>query len=181
VAAANGFEQAATLFGVRILKGWAWSQLWAGRVRAELGDHDDAVRHLRSATGCEQTALAGALLLGEEYRTVGERSLSRLHFERAYETVSTRIDGGNVDADWGETLPSREVAVRAAVGLGLGDLEVDGDYGTALERAQEARDVAAELQEEPRAAARCMAAVADLTARAARAAQRNGNQPALSR
>jgi tetratricopeptide (TPR) repeat protein len=181
VAAANGFEQAATLFGVRILKGWAWSQLWAGRVRAELGDHDDAVRHLRSATGCEQTALAGALLLGEEYRTVGERSLSRLHFERAYETVSTRIDGGNVDADWGETLPSREVAVRAAVGLGLSDLEVDGDYGAALERAQEARDVAAELQEEPRAAARCMAAVADLTARAARAAQRNGNQPALSR
>lgn len=181
VSAANAFEQAATLFGVRIIKGWAWSQLWAGRVRAELGDHDDAVRHLRSATGCEQTELAGALLLGEEYRIVGERSLSRLHFERAYETVSTRIDGGNVDADWGETLPSREVAVRAAVGLGLSDLEVDGDYGTALERAEEARNVAAELQGEPRAAARCMAAVADLTARAARAAQRNGNQPAFSR
>jgi tetratricopeptide (TPR) repeat protein len=180
-AAADGFEQAATLFGVRILKGWAWSQLWAGRVRAELGDHDDAVRHLRSATGCAQTELAGALLLGEEYRTVGDRSLSRLHFERAYDAVSVRLDGGNVDADWGETLPSREVAVRAAVGLGLCDLESGGDYGTALERAAEAADLAAELEDEPRAAARCSVAVADLTARAGRAAERNGHQNAFSR
>jgi tetratricopeptide (TPR) repeat protein len=180
VAAAQGFEQAATLFGVRNVKGWAWSQLWAGRVRSELGDHDDAVRHLRSATGCSQTELAGALLLGEEYRTVGERSLSRLHFERAFDGVIEGLDGGNVDTDWGETLPPREVAVRAAVGLGLCDLEADGAYEAALGRAEAARDIAAAITDDPRAAARSMAAVADLQARAIRAAQRNGNQPVLS-
>ena len=47
--AARCFDQAALLFGARLVKGWAWSQLWAGRVRQELGEHDAALSHLRSA------------------------------------------------------------------------------------------------------------------------------------
>ncbi len=175
-AAADGFVQAATLFGVRNAKGWAWSQLWAGRVQAELGDHDDAVRHLRSATGCQHTEIAGALLLGEEYRTVGEESLSRVHLERAHAATAAPPARRNVDADWGETLSAGEVAVRSAVGLGLGELEADNDYTQALARAAEARARTAAIKD-PRAAARCKAAVADLEGRAGRAAQRNGTRP----
>jgi tetratricopeptide (TPR) repeat protein len=127
VAAATGFEQAATLFGVLIAQGWAWSQLWAGRVHSELGDHDAAIRHLRSATGCKETELAGAVLLGEEYRIVGEHSLSRIQFEHARVAACDRPEDCNVDADWGETLTLADAVRRADAGLGPSELDA-GDH-----------------------------------------------------
>jgi tetratricopeptide (TPR) repeat protein len=127
VAAATGFDQAATLFGVRIAQGWAWSQLWAGRAHSELGDHDAAIRHLRSATGCKETELAGAVLLGEEYRIVGEPSLSRIQFEHARAAACDWPADCKVDADWGETLSLADATARADTGLALCDLDA-GDH-----------------------------------------------------
>ncbi len=115
--AAVCFEQAATLFGVRTVDGWAWSQLWAGRARLQLGEHDAAIRHLRSAASCKATATAGALLLGEALAGVGDHQASRLHFERALAAVGSPT-GQRVDADWGETLTDHEVRARASAGLG---------------------------------------------------------------
>lgn len=117
VEAAAGFEQAATLFGVRMLEGWAWSQLWAGRARQELGELDAAVRHLRSAAGCEPTAAVGALFLGEAFVAAGDRDAGRAQLERALAAVGTP-SGRRIDADWGETLGDQEVAARAAAMLG---------------------------------------------------------------
>jgi len=114
--AAAGFEQATTLFGVRIVEGWAWSQLWAGRVRQELGELDSAVRHLRSAAGCEPTIAAAALFLGEAFVWAGDHEAGRAQLERALAAVGTPT-GRRVDADWGETLTDQEVAVRAAAAL----------------------------------------------------------------
>jgi tetratricopeptide (TPR) repeat protein len=164
-AAADCFERAATLFGVGAAEGWAWSQLWAGRVRAELGDHDAAVSHLRSATGCRPTEAAGALLLGEVYRALGEQALSRLQLARADTLTGLAPGPGNVDADWGETLTARELAVRARVGLGRWELEDDGDGERAVWRAEDASAVADQIEDE-RARARCLALAADLEASA---------------
>ncbi len=114
--AAAGFEQAATLFGVRIADGWAWSQLWAGRARQELGEHDAAIRHLRSAASCKPTAAAGALLLGELLASLGDHEASRVQLVRVQTAVRAPV-GRKVDADWGETLTDHEVVARAVAAL----------------------------------------------------------------
>jgi tetratricopeptide (TPR) repeat protein len=114
--AAEAFDQAATLFGVRIVDGWAWSQLWAGRVRAELGEQDAAIGHLRSAAGCEPTAASGALLLGELFATLGEHDASRLHLDRA-RALLPEPTGRLLDDNWGEMLTDHEVVARATAGL----------------------------------------------------------------
>jgi tetratricopeptide (TPR) repeat protein len=125
--AADAFGQAATLFGVRNAEGWAWSQLWAGRVRRELGELDAAIAHLRSAAGCEPTAAAGALLLGELLEDVGDHDASRVQLERA-RTLLPAPTGDLVDDDWGEMLTDCEVVARATSGLArLAD--VGGDEG----------------------------------------------------
>jgi tetratricopeptide (TPR) repeat protein len=115
--AAAGFEQAATLFGVRTVEGWAWAQLWAGRVRHELGDLDGAVRHLRSAAGCEPTAAAGSLLLGEALLAAGDDQAGREQLERVRAAVPAPT-GRRLDAGWGETLTDHEAVARAVAGLG---------------------------------------------------------------
>jgi tetratricopeptide (TPR) repeat protein len=66
--AATYFERAALLFGVGALEEWASSQLWAGRVRLELGERDAAVGHLRSAASSETTRAVARQLLEEIQR-----------------------------------------------------------------------------------------------------------------
>jgi tetratricopeptide (TPR) repeat protein len=114
--AAAGFEQAATLFGVASAEGWAWSQLWAGRVRTELGQHDAAFRHLRSAAASEKTEAAGALLLGELFESLEDDNAARVQLERA-RTAVARLECPLADAEWGETLTVCELEARAAAGL----------------------------------------------------------------
>ena len=156
--AAAGFGQAATLFGVRSVEGWAWSQLWAGRTCQQLGEPDAAVRHLRSAAGCAPTAVPARLLLGEVYRAAGDAGASRLQLEAALDALAA--PGGRLlDADWGETLTDREAAVRA--GVALARLEADETVARACAAA--ARSVAAEV-EDPAVRARCDAALAELDA-----------------
>jgi tetratricopeptide (TPR) repeat protein len=156
VAAADGFEQAALLFDVRDLEGWAWSRLWAGRSRHELGEHDHALRHLRAAAGCRPTATAAALLLGEVDREIGDRHLGRARLEDAVNAMAGR-DDLVLDAGWGDTLTGEEAAVRAAVGLGLME-DDDKDAGA---RAAAARSVMATISD-PVVRARCEAAIAAL-------------------
>jgi tetratricopeptide (TPR) repeat protein len=111
--AAECFTQAAALFGAGGGDGWAWSRLWAGRAMAELGEDDEAVRHLRTAASCPQTAIAGSLLLGELYLERGEHEDARRFLADAHRLA--REDGvpAHVDADWGDTLPVQEVLRRA--------------------------------------------------------------------
>ncbi len=175
-AAAAGFEQSSTLFGPALVEGWAWSQLWAGRVQAELGANDAAIRHLRSAAGCEPTSVPGALLLGEAYRAAGEHGASRVQLERAHAAAATPA-GARVDEDWGETLSDREVAVRAAVGLGYLELEDESGRRRALARATEARALAKPI-EDPIERVRCLAEVDGLEA-AATARTRGDDAPGL--
>ena len=158
------------------MEGWAWSQLWAGRVRAELGEQDVAIRHLRSAAGCEPTSVPGALLLGESYRAAGEHGASRVQLERAHAAVAAPA-GARVDEDWGETLSDREIAVRAAVGLGHLDLEDESGRRQALARAAEARALVKPIEDQIERA-RCLAEVDGLEAAAA-ARTRGDDAPGL--
>jgi len=169
--AAEGFEQAALLFGARLVEGWAWSQLWAGRVRQELGEPDAALSHLRSAAGCTPTKLPAELLLGEVYVAVGEYGAGRVELESALEAV-TPGTGRKVDADWGETLTDHEIAVRAAVALGRLELDAEGNARKARRRATDARGVTTGITL-PAIRARCLASVAELERLAAGGA-RNG-------
>jgi tetratricopeptide (TPR) repeat protein len=165
-AARAGFSRAATLFGVRAVKGWAWSHLWAGRTAADLGDDDDAIRELRAAHGCAPTRLAAALLLGELYRSVGDNRLSRPCLLEASTLVRAEIASDrNVDRDWGETLSARELAARASVGLGLWALDVDADGDAARRFLQRANAHARATRQDVEAHARCMARVLDLESR----------------
>ena len=116
-AAAGEFEQAALLFDVRNPEGWAWSRLWAGRSRQGLGEHDEALRHLRAAAGYEPTATVAALLLGEVDLAIGDRNLARARFEAAADAVEGHHETV-LDVAWGATITGAEVGVRAAVGLG---------------------------------------------------------------
>ena len=110
--AAESFTQAAALFGAGGGDGWAWSRLWAGRAMAELGEDDEAVRHLRTAAGCPQTKIAGSLLLGELYLERGEDEDARRLLADAYRLASEG-DVTHVDANWGDTLAADEVLRRA--------------------------------------------------------------------
>jgi tetratricopeptide (TPR) repeat protein len=177
-AAAAGFEQAATLFGVEAVTGWAWSQLWQGRVRAELGDHDGAVRHLRSATACADTEPAARLLLGEAYGATGERALSRSQLEQALALAGEGRLGRHVDEDWGQTLSAGELALRAEVALAARDLETGGDPRDAQAAAIRARAQALGL-DDPRAVERCLPLIAALRDRAD-AATGSGDGPRLA-
>ena len=112
-AAAERFEHAAALFGAGSGPGWAWSRLWAGRVMAELRDKDEAVRYLRTAAGCTPTAMAGSLLLGELHRERGEHDAARTLLAEAHKLASAAPTAANADADWGETLPVRDVLTRS--------------------------------------------------------------------
>jgi tetratricopeptide (TPR) repeat protein len=114
-AAAERFEHAAALFGAGGGKGWAWSRLWAGRVMTELGDQDEAVRHLRTAAGCKPSKLAGSLLLGELLCERGDVDAAFALFATAQALAARLPESANADADWGETLPVGEVASRAHV------------------------------------------------------------------
>ncbi|HET9736598.1 MAG TPA: tetratricopeptide repeat protein [Solirubrobacteraceae bacterium] len=111
--AAECFTQAAALFGAGGGDGWAWSRLWAGRAMAELGEDDEAVRHLRTAASCPQTAIAGSLLLGELYLERGEHEDARRLLADAYRLAREEDVPAHVDANWGDTLPVHEVLRRA--------------------------------------------------------------------
>jgi tetratricopeptide (TPR) repeat protein len=178
-AAASCFDQAAMLFGVEGVKGWAWSQLWEGRVRTELGDHDAAVRHLRSATACAETEPAARLLLGEAYGATGDHALSRSQLDKARALAGECRGTRHVDEDWGQTLSGSELTLRAEVGLAARDLETGGDHRRALAAAITARVQALEL-DDPRATERCLALIDDLRERARQAAERDDAAPRLA-
>ena len=157
-AAAGEFEQAALLFDVRNPEGWAWSRLWAGRSRQGLGEHDEALRHLRAAAGYEPTATVAALLLGEVDLAIGDRSLARARFEAAADAVEGHHER-ILDIAWGATITGAEAGVRAAVGLAL--LEDDPHA-----RVAEARAIAGTI-DNPVRRARCDAAIATVAERPA--------------
>ena len=157
-AAATEFERAALLFDVRDPEGWAWSRLWAGRSRQGLGEHDEALRHLRAAAGYQPTATVAALLLGEVDLAIGDRNLARARFEAAADAVEGHHETV-LDAAWGATITGAEAGVRAAVGLGL--LEDDPRAHVA-----EARAIADTI-DNPVRRARCDAAIATLEERPA--------------
>jgi tetratricopeptide (TPR) repeat protein len=152
--AAAGFEQAAMLFGIRAVSGWPWSELWAGRVREELGEHDAAIAHLRAARGCAPTELAGHLFLGETYTAAGETWLGRCELARVLELAGMLVRG-HVDAEWGETLTYRELRARAKAGLGRWTLATEPDGGAAVKLAEESRELATQISD-PRARERTM-------------------------
>ena len=131
--AARCFDQAALLFGARLVKGWAWSQLWAGRVRQELGEHDAALSHLRSAASCKPTNLSSKLFLGEVYASVRNYDAARAELEAVLEAVTPAV-GITLDADWGETLRDDEVARRATAALGRLERDAAGDARQAPRR-----------------------------------------------
>ena len=80
---------------------------------AFVGEDDEAVRHLRTAASCPQTAIAGSLLLGELYLERGEHEDARRFLADAHRLA--REDGvpAHVDANWGDTLPVQEALRRA--------------------------------------------------------------------
>jgi tetratricopeptide (TPR) repeat protein len=168
--AAEYFEQAAMLFGVENVRGWSWSELWAGRTNAELGRLDPAFRHLRAAKGCSHTQLPARLLLGELHQAAGEVGLARHHFEKALLLQAERYpyDGDwteRVDADWGETLSVTELFARAQIGLGWCSADVDAQLDRALEHAVLAELYATEIPGQPRARTACVSRALDLQAR----------------
>jgi hypothetical protein len=81
----------------------------------ELGDQDEAVRHLRTAAGCKPSKLAGSLLLGELLCERGDVDAAFALFATAQALAARLPESANADADWGETLPVGEVASRAHV------------------------------------------------------------------
>jgi tetratricopeptide (TPR) repeat protein len=168
--AAEFFEQAAMLFGVESVRGWSWSELWAGRAHTELGRLDPAFRHLRAAKGCEHTQLPARLFLGELHRTAGEVGLARHHLDKALQLQAKNFEqvgdwGQRVDSDWGETLSHRELFARAHIGLGWCVAEVDAQLDEALEHAVLAERCAEEIQGQPRARTACLSRALDLQAR----------------
>ena len=122
--AAGCFEQAARLFGTRADE-WAWSQLWAGRARQELGEADAALSRLRSAAGRQATALPAQLLLGEVYGSVGDVDAARRELGAVLERL-TPCSGRVLDAGWGDTLRDHEAAGRARAALTAGGAAPSG-------------------------------------------------------
>ena len=155
VQAADGFAQAAVLFGIENVAGWAWSRFWLGRTWSELGELDRAVTDLRAAKGCGDTALPARVLLGEVYLAAGESGLGNHQFARARAAVEEACaraqDRGaflarNVDADWGETLTYREVYARILLGAAEDGITAQGSPAEAREHAERAFALADEIE-----------------------------------
>ena len=175
--AAAGFEQAAMLFGIENVEGWAWSRLWLGRTCAELEQADLAVKHLRAAKGCGVSELAARLLLAEVYQRIGQGGLALDQFVKARERLrqavvaewrrqpASEVLARRCDADWGETLPYGEILARVHLGLGRHAFEVEGDEESALRHASRAERLIGRLEDRPCAQNRLRAYALELRSR----------------
>ena len=142
LAAAESFERAALLFGVEMVEGWAWSELWAGRAYAELGEAEQAITHLRNAAGCCDTKLPASLELGEAYCGLGATGPAREQLERACGRARERLD--REAHGWGEHLTPRQTLGRAELALARVAL-TEKDRVRAREHAERARRLGADV------------------------------------
>lgn len=117
------FEKARLLFGIEEVVGRTWMHYWIGRLRLDVADYDQAIRHLRTATGLQASALAARLFLAEAYRRAGDHWLAGREFERACKELAAHADpepdepgSTMVDREWGDMLSISEARAVAALG-----------------------------------------------------------------
>jgi tetratricopeptide (TPR) repeat protein len=173
----EAFERAAMLFGIESVAGWAWSRLWLGRVAHEMGDTDSAMKHLRTAKGCAVAELPARVLLAEVHQANDQGGLAWEQLTKARrqlgavvaeawkdKPVSKALDRYS-DADWGDTLSYREIAVRLHLGFGRHALDVEGEERAADRHAVVAERLAGGLAKQARARNRLRARALELQSR----------------
>lgn len=117
------FEMAMLLFGTEEVVGRTWMHYWVGRLQLDVADHDQAIRHLRTATGLKAPALAARLFLAEAYMRAGDHWLAGREFSQSAEELTAhaakhpRGSGPTmVDRQWGDMLSIDEALALATLG-----------------------------------------------------------------